>query len=71
MVIDGKAAGPLIEQLKAALEGETAAVSALHGALNAGEVDNETLSELTTRMTDAHNEKMRLWDLLQKIMLDK
>lgn len=71
MVIDGDAAGPLLEQLKIAAAAEGAAITALHDALKAGIRDDEILIALTDRMTEAHNKKMDIWDQLQQFRLDK
>lgn len=71
MVIDGNAAGPLLEQFKVAQEVEGTAVTALHDALKAGIRDDETLMALTDRMTETHNKKMDIWDQLQQFRLDK
>lgn len=71
MVIDGNAAGPLLEQFKVAQEVEGAAVTALHDALKAGIRDDEILMALTDRMTETHNKKMDIWDQLQQFRLDK
>ena len=71
MVIDGNAAGPLLEQFKVAQEVEGAAVTALNDALKAGVRDDATLMALTDRMTETHNRKMDTWDELQQFRLDK
>lgn len=71
MVIDGNAAGPLLEQFKVAQEVEGAAVTALNDALKAGVRDDATLMALTDRMTETHNRKMDIWDELQQFRLDK
>jgi hypothetical protein len=70
MVIDGNAAGPLLEQFKVAQEVEGAAITALHDAIRGGMKENEVLIALTDRMTEAHNKKMDLWDQLQQHRLD-
>ncbi len=71
MVIDGNAAGPLLEQFKVAQDVEGAAITALHDALKSGMKDKEALMALTDRMTETHNRKMDLWDELQQFRLDK
>lgn len=71
MVIDGNAAGPLLEQFKLAQDAEGDAVTALHNALKAGIRDDVTLMALTDHMTEMHNKKMDIWDQLQQFRLDK
>jgi hypothetical protein len=67
MVIDGNAAGPLLEQFKVAQDVEGAAITALHNALKAGVRDDATLIALTDRMTETHNRKMDIWDELSTV----
>lgn len=71
MVIDGNAAGPLLEQFKAAQDAESAAITALHDAMKSGMKDNKTLMALTECMNETHNKKMDIWDELQQFRLDK
>ncbi|MCK9201351.1 MAG: hypothetical protein M0P59_07200 [Gallionella sp.] len=70
MIIDGNAAGPLLEQFKAAQEAESAAIMALHEAMKGGITDKEILTALTDHMTEAHNKKMDIWDQVEKLRLD-
>lgn len=71
MIIDGNAAGPLLEQFKIAQDAEGAAITALHAAMKSGMKDHGILMSLTDRMTETHNLKMDIWDKLQKHRLDK
>lgn len=71
MVIDGNAAGPLLEHFNVAQEVEWAAVTALNDALKAGVRDDAALMALTDRMTETHNRKMDIRDELQQFRLDK
>jgi hypothetical protein len=70
MIIDGNAAGPLLEQFKAAQEAEGAAIMTLHDALKGGVTDKVILAALTDQMTEAHNKKMDIWDQFEKLRLD-
>ncbi len=71
MIIDGNAAGPLLEQFKVAQEVEGAAITALHNAMKGGAKDSTILMALTDRMSEAHNKKMDIWNQLQQFRLDK
>lgn len=71
MIIDGNAAGPLLEQFKVAQEAEGAAITALHDAMKGGTKDSTILMALTDRMSEAHNKKMDIWNQLQQFRLDK
>lgn len=70
MIIDGNAAGPLLEQFKAAEEAEGDAIAELHDAMKVGGADKAILTALTDHMTEAHNKKMDIWDQVEKLRLD-
>lgn len=69
MIFDSNSSSPLLADFRAAQEAEGVAIHALRVAQQSG-ADRAMLRDLTNQMTDAHDNKMRIWNQLEKHRLD-
>jgi hypothetical protein len=61
-------AQPLMQQFKDATEAESKAISELHDYMQSG--GRERMIELTAKMEEAHNKKMRIYRKMQEFRID-
>ena len=59
---------PLMEQFKEATEAESRAIDELHDYMKSG--GRVRMMELTSKMEDAHNEKMRIYRQMQEFRIN-
>lgn len=62
---------PLMEQFRSAHDAEGIAIKALLAYMESDGNDKSRLSELTDKMTAAHDVKMRIYEQMQSFRLDK
>lgn len=70
MIFDMDSTKDLFEKYQAARDVEDAARKKYLAAMKSENKDMHTLGDLSTRMEDAHNKAMDIWDQLQQHRLD-